>query len=491
VSFTSPVVRRAVLYCLLLTAASYFLFFHGLTATGLLGPDEPRYAAIGREMARSGDWITPRLWGEPWFEKPALLYWMTGLAFRAGLGEELAPRLPVALLGVGFLGFYWWALRRQFGSRAAFFSTALLGTSAVWLSFSHAGVTDLPMAAAFAAAMLLCLGWIHRQECLCHLWVAAALLGLAVLAKGLVPLVLALPLAWVGRRRVKDWVRPGPIAAFLAVAAPWYVLCYVANGQVFLSEFFIRHHLGRYSSDALQHPQPFWFYLPVMLGALFPWTPLLVLVFRRVAYRDPRRRFLLLWVVFGLVFLSVAVNKLPGYVLPLLPALAALVGLELAEVRRAGWLLAACALLLVLVPVIGAALPDALTKGLTRARLPEAPWAWLPSVALLAGLVWWLESRGRRGWAVGAVVVAVVAAALWMKTSVFPVLDRKVSARNFWRQMPIPAAAVCVEEANRSWLYGLNYYSMEPLPACEQEPRQWRLRQGPVGPTLYQVRAEP
>src|SRR5947207_5372847 len=90
----------------------YFLYFFSLSGVGLLGPDEPRYAAIGREMARSGDWITPRLWGEPWFEKPPLLYWMTGTAFRLGLGEELAPRLPVALMSVAFLIFFYWVMSR-------------------------------------------------------------------------------------------------------------------------------------------------------------------------------------------------------------------------------------------------------------------------------------------------------------------------------------------------------------------------------------------
>src|SRR6266568_2899879 len=97
----------------------YFLYFFHLTAAGMLGPDEPRYAAIGREMARSGDWITPRLWGEPWFEKPALLYWMTGIAFRLGLGEDLAPRLPVTLTAILFLGFFWWIANREFGCRVA------------------------------------------------------------------------------------------------------------------------------------------------------------------------------------------------------------------------------------------------------------------------------------------------------------------------------------------------------------------------------------
>src|SRR5262252_7835915 len=132
----------------------YFLYLFRLSGTGLLGPDEPRYAAIGREMARSGDWVTPRLWGEPWFEKPALLYWMTGGGFRLGLGEELAPRLPVALLSLLFLGFFHWALRREFGARAAWYATAMLGTSAGWVAFSYIAAPDLPMSAFFSAAML-------------------------------------------------------------------------------------------------------------------------------------------------------------------------------------------------------------------------------------------------------------------------------------------------------------------------------------------------
>jgi len=93
----------------------FFLYFFGLTRTGLLGPDEPRYAAIGRAMAATGDWITPLLWGAPWFEKPALLYWMTAAGFKAGLGVDLAPRLPVAIASVAFLVYFFVVMRREFG----------------------------------------------------------------------------------------------------------------------------------------------------------------------------------------------------------------------------------------------------------------------------------------------------------------------------------------------------------------------------------------
>src|SRR6516225_6292517 len=124
---------------------AYFLYFFGLSASGLLGPDEPRYAAIGREMARSGDWITPRLWGHPWFEKPALLYWMTGTAYRLGFGPDTAPRVMVALLSVAFLVLFYIVVRREFSCLAAGLATSILATSAAWIGFSQVGVTDLPL----------------------------------------------------------------------------------------------------------------------------------------------------------------------------------------------------------------------------------------------------------------------------------------------------------------------------------------------------------
>jgi 4-amino-4-deoxy-L-arabinose transferase-like glycosyltransferase len=458
---------------------AYLLYFYDAGAAGLVGPDEPRYASIAREMARSGDWITPRLWGQPWFEKPALLYWMSGAGFRAGLGPELAPRLPVALMAVGFLGFYWWILRREFGERPAWLATLILGTSGLWLGFSQAGVADLPLTATFSAAMLLALPWAARREAR-FLPAAGAMLGLAVLAKGLVPLALAAPLALRGRS-LRDLIRPRVAGPFLLVALPWYLACYLRNGRAFLTSFFWEHHFGRFTSDALMHGQPWWFYLPVLAGALLPWSPLVPLAARRAAYRDPRRRFLLAWLLFGLVFFSVAANKLPGYVLPLMPAAAALMGLALDEAAHARPWLACCALLLVAFPIAAVVLPAAVASGFSRAPHPAFQAIWLVAAGV-AAVVWVLESRGRRLAAVLAIAAGAAAGTFYVKRATVPELDRAASARTLWREIEGRAGDVCIDNIQRNWRYGLNYYSVTPLAECSEQPKRlWvgRRRDGP------------
>ena len=132
-------------------------YLYKLNGVGVLGPDEPRYLAIGRAMAQTGDWITPRLWGSPWFEKPPLLYWMTAGGAAVGLGPELSGRLPVALLSLVFLAVMFALLRREFGATAAAISVALLATSAAWITYSDLGLTDLPLAVCFSLAVILAL----------------------------------------------------------------------------------------------------------------------------------------------------------------------------------------------------------------------------------------------------------------------------------------------------------------------------------------------
>ena len=142
----------------------YLLLFHGMSDRGLVGPDEPRYASIAREMSRSGDWTTPRLAGEPWFEKPALLYWLGAATASLGMGDDRATRFPVAVLSALFLLFFYRALATHFGDAAARYATLVLATSAGWVAFSQIGGFDLPLTAALGTALLCLLPWVEHSD---------------------------------------------------------------------------------------------------------------------------------------------------------------------------------------------------------------------------------------------------------------------------------------------------------------------------------------
>ncbi|HEY2845907.1 MAG TPA: glycosyltransferase family 39 protein [Bryobacteraceae bacterium] len=452
------------------------VYLAGLGRVGFLGPDEPRYASIGREMAHSGDWVTPRLDGTPWFEKSPLLYWMTGAGHKLHLADiatdEWAARLPLALVSIAFLWFFHRTLAREFSPRVALAATGILATSAGWVAYSFAAVVDLPMSAALGAAMLIAMFGPSaipsraRNTVMLGLW-AGLFLGLAVLAKGFVPLVLILPALLVARR-----MRLGMLACATLVAAPWYLLCYVRNGPAFWNEFFWKHHVERFLHPTLDHPQPFWFYVPVLLAGLFPWTPLAGLLFRPKTYADERVRFLLLWLLFALVFFSVSQNKLPGYVLPLLPALAIVLAVGLDKTPAAGLWVGACALLLIAAPAVSALLPDALLGGVNSAHFAFSRLVRGWPFALAAGGIFWLgwlglQERGRREQAVLAGSLAALAAIVYFKIALLPVLDQRYSVRAFWRANAAQIEnGACVSEVRRDWMYGLNYYARRPLPEC-------------------------
>jgi len=446
-----------------------FLYLTYLGRVGFLGPDEPRYASIGREMARSGDWVTPRLDGAAWFEKPPLLYWMTGAATRIGFRDEWAARLPVALASLAFLVFFFGTVEREFSARVAALATAILAVSAGWMAYSFVSLPDLPMTATLDAAVLIALFDTRPGRGITRpAYVAGALLGLSMLAKGFVPLVLFAPIILVARR--KRWRM---LVASIAVAAPWYLLCLARNGRVFWDEFFWKHHVSRFLTPDLQHVQPFWYYVPVLLAGLFPWTPAILLAFHPKTWRkvwdDERVLFLALWFLFGLMFFSVSRNKLPGYVLPLMPALAVIVAVM---VDRAPAVVSAIAvaisvLLLVLLPAVVGALPEALMSGIRRAgftlSLHATPVALTALAALVSALLIW---SGRAQAAAIVAVMAMAAGITWFKLAAFPVLDRQVSVRGFM-QANGGAVGACVDPGvRRMWVYGLNYYAGRPVSEC-------------------------
>jgi 4-amino-4-deoxy-L-arabinose transferase-like glycosyltransferase len=207
-----------------------------------------------------------------------------------------------------------------------------------------------------------------------------------------------------------------------------------------------------------------------MLGAVYPWTPMLALLCRRGLYSDHRRRFLLAWILWGFLFFSLSANKLPGYLLPLVPPACALCGLALAETRWARTALASAAALVAFVPVIGVVLPEALAAGLSRARLESVPWVMMMPLACFAPVCWWLEASGRRAWAVGTVAVLATWGVLYLKFNTAAKIEASVSARPLWSAIRHDPDAYCAGDLHRALRYALNYYTVEPLPDCESAP---------------------
>lgn len=430
------------------------LYLADLTGMGLVSKDEPRYADIGRAMARTGDWITPRLWGQPWFEKPPLLYWLIALGFRAGLGPDLAPRLPLALFSLAFLAFFWFRVRAVWDPRVATFSAGILATTAGWLALSHVAITDIPVAALFTAAVLFAVEGRRTP--------AAAAMGLAVLAKSLPPLILFLPVIAVDYRNWREWVRPAPLLIFAAVAIPWHVVAFMRNGSEFVRVLFIQQQFGRFFSPERQHPQRWWFYLPVLLLLLYPWFPLLAIAARD--WRDKRTRTLIAVVVFGMLFFSGSLNKLPAYVLPLIPAACILMGVGVARADRTKPALVLAATLLGVLPFAQIVVPVALGIGLRSAPLPWDRLDWGLGVGAVVGIsLLLLPKRGAFGLVSFGIVFGLVSLGfLWFQSATFPLIDRFASARPLWRQQ----RPKCVPEMDRGRLYGLQYYADGLLPYC-------------------------
>jgi 4-amino-4-deoxy-L-arabinose transferase-like glycosyltransferase len=319
---------------ILLLAVPAFFFLWKLAAFGLIGADEPRYAQVAREMLARHDWVTPTLGGIPWLEKPPLYYWQAMIAFRLFGVSDWAARLPSVFDGFGMvLGVYWFL--RRFRSGSELDGALVLATSVGIVGFARAASTDMPLTATFTIAMLAWYAWFESGDKK-YLAEFYAFLALASLAKGpIAPFlagVLILIFAAVQRSAkiaLKTLWIPGLLLG-CAIALPWYCLVQLRNPQ-FFHEFIMEHNLARFGSNLYHHPEPFWYYIPVTFLGWVPWSIIaiatLVVAFRQLRnpVADTLRTFLLIWIGVVVIFFSMSQSKLPGYVLPMIPAGAILI----------------------------------------------------------------------------------------------------------------------------------------------------------------------
>ncbi len=335
----APSRTPSFLQVLLLLGLTGWLYLFQLGTIPLLGKDEPKNAEATREMMERNDWVAPRLAGELWFDKPILIYWAGLLAFHLIGPGELAARLPSALFGMAGVLLTWACARRIFGDTVGWRSAVILATSLEYFWFSRSAVTDIPLT--FFVTLSLVAFYAAMEGHASRRWaypLCFAATGAAVLTKGPVGVVLpALAagafLIFQGRlqelRRV-PWL--SSLAAFLLVAAPWYVVVALRHGPEFWSDFIVNRNLERYTSGIHHHPGPIYYYLPILVIGPFPWGalfPFSVWSVLREGWEALRGRlrpvgFLLLWILLPLLFFSFAGSKLPSYLLPCFPAVAIL-----------------------------------------------------------------------------------------------------------------------------------------------------------------------
>jgi 4-amino-4-deoxy-L-arabinose transferase-like glycosyltransferase len=320
---------------LLLLGFCAFLFFFGLNYFGLIGADEPRYAQIAREMLARHDWTTPVLGGRPWLEKPVLYYWEAMLAYSIFGVSDWAARIPSALdatLLVIAVYFFLHRFRPDFQLDGALVTASAAGT----VGFARAASTDMPLAAALSIALLGWYAW-HESEKRAYLAGFYAFLAIGTLAKGpvavlLVALIILLYAAAAGEYQLLGrtlWI-PG-VAFFCAIVLPWYGAVQLRNPE-FFRVFILQHNLARFGTDVFHHEQPFWYFAVVIPVALVPWTIFVLLAAwenLRAWWNEPGpvlesedrlNLFLVVWLLVPVIFFSLSRSKLPGYILPAVPA---------------------------------------------------------------------------------------------------------------------------------------------------------------------------
>ncbi|HET6267279.1 MAG TPA: glycosyltransferase family 39 protein, partial [Acidobacteriota bacterium] len=322
---------------LLLSGSLVFLYLFGSGALPFLGPDEPRYAQVARQILESRDWIVPYLGPFPWFEKPILLYWLMALSYAVfGVGE-FAARFPSALAALGSVIVVYRLVVRASSSPTAILASFILGTSAFLVVFSHATSFDMLFTFFVTASLCSFLEFQVQPEKNSALYRTYIWSGCAILAKGFVALpLIALPiLAYLvlskESKQIASLKLPTGILIMIAITALWFVPVSLIYGWRFWDIFVYQHHVLRYTTTTFHKAVAWWFYIPILILGTYPWTTAPFAGLRNLDTKNDKTivRFCLCWFFVIVLFFSLSRSKLPDYVLPAIPAFAILSSVSL------------------------------------------------------------------------------------------------------------------------------------------------------------------
>jgi len=322
---------------MILVVISVVTFLLGLGRPAITDSDEGFYAEAAREMAVDGDWLTPHFNYEERWQKPILYYWLTAATFVATGVHESAARWWSALSGVGLVLLTWAAARRiTTDDDAAWLAGAITATCYGYFAMARLALPDLPLAFLITLAIWSALN--HRWT---TLGIAA---GLGLLMKGpvalVIPGIVLAPIWWRERRTTIIRTRDVATAALVCgvIAIPWYAAMTAEHGVAYLQDFFIGENLERFAADRFNAPRELWFYVPILIGGMLPWSMYLITLPWSSAFSVLRRRRqlteaewrLLLWAFVPLLFFTLSIGKQPRYILPVLPPVAILLARSIA-----------------------------------------------------------------------------------------------------------------------------------------------------------------
>lgn len=319
---------------LIVGCAAIFIIMFGIGSIPLLDPDEPVYAETAREMLQTGDFLSPRIYGDFWYDKPPMYYWLVALAQFIFGDNEFAARFPAALLACATSVMLYVSGTRLFGERAGFWSALVLTSCIEFFYMGKAAVTDTTLLF-FMTGALLC--FLERRY-----WLMYVCMALATVTKGPIGIVfpgaiIFIYLLLLGQLReiLRMHVLRG-LLLYLLIASPWYYAMYTVHGSEFLETFLGFHNITRFTTAEHSDRVTFWYYFPVLILGFFPWTGMLPSAIKASicdSRIDDMRKLLFLhvWWIFVFLFFTVCKTKLVSYILPLFPALALLIGWNIAR----------------------------------------------------------------------------------------------------------------------------------------------------------------
>jgi 4-amino-4-deoxy-L-arabinose transferase-like glycosyltransferase len=441
-----------------------------LGARPLYKPDEARYGEIAREMAQSGDWVTPRLNGFKYFEKPPLQYWASAAALKAFGERDWSVRLFTGLMALFGVGLTFYAGRRLFSPAAGALAAAVLASCPLYVLLGQVSTLDMAVSVLLSAAIFgFAIAQTAGDESSRRRWMLAAwaACGLAVLTKGLIGIVLpagAVALYSLVRRDRALLIRLEVVrgaAVFFAIVAPWFAAVSLRNAE-FVHFFFVQEHWQRFTTTMHQRDHPAWYFVPILAAGVAPWLLVVLAGWGRAArgIRDTSfspMLFLGLWALLVFAFFSLSHSKLPPYILPMLPALAALAGAYLADDPSSGLLTTQCFLIAAAGMALGHGAGQmepllAQHTGLEPFADAYLPWLASSAVALVAtgALGAAVASAELRNAAVGYIAAGSLAAAL------FAAIGHRVFAPAY--SVSEMAATALLLGAARARFYAVNTY---------------------------------